>query len=120
MMFLFVFFFKQSTAYELRISDWSSDVCSSDLQRHAALHYYASDQQEARWRRPVAVQGPERQIPVRRVRRHGQGRGPGLRRLLLAEAGPERAGDRQSVVEGKGGCVSVDPEGRRSIKQKKT
>src|SRR3546814_2980290 len=28
---LFVFFFKQKTAYELRISDWSSDVCSSDL-----------------------------------------------------------------------------------------
>src|SRR3546814_2188032 len=26
-----VFFFKQKTAYELRISDWSSDVCSSDL-----------------------------------------------------------------------------------------
>src|SRR3546814_7646811 len=30
-MFLFVFFFKQKTAYEMRISDWSSDVCSSDL-----------------------------------------------------------------------------------------
>src|SRR3546814_395405 len=29
--FLNVFFFKQKTAYELRISDWSSDVCSSDL-----------------------------------------------------------------------------------------
>src|SRR3546814_5854506 len=28
---LFCFFFKQKTAYELRISDWSSDVCSSDL-----------------------------------------------------------------------------------------
>src|SRR3546814_4076068 len=27
------FFFKQKTAYELRISDWSSDVCSSDLPR---------------------------------------------------------------------------------------
>src|SRR3546814_4683998 len=27
----FFFFFKQKTAYELRISDWSSDVCSSDL-----------------------------------------------------------------------------------------
>src|SRR3546814_3263091 len=26
------FFFKQKTAYEMRISDWSSDVCSSDLQ----------------------------------------------------------------------------------------
>src|SRR3546814_8148240 len=31
---LFFFFFKQKTAYELRISDWSSDVCSSDLRRH--------------------------------------------------------------------------------------
>src|SRR3546814_797176 len=28
---LFLFFFKQKTAYEMRISDWSSDVCSSDL-----------------------------------------------------------------------------------------
>src|SRR3546814_1367274 len=30
MLYLF-FFFKQKTAYEMRISDWSSDVCSSDL-----------------------------------------------------------------------------------------
>src|SRR3546814_7415112 len=32
-LFLFIgfFFFKQKTAYEMRISDWSSDVCSSDL-----------------------------------------------------------------------------------------
>src|SRR3546814_7394530 len=30
----FVFFFKQKTAYEMRISDWSSDVCSSDLAHH--------------------------------------------------------------------------------------
>src|SRR3546814_2073539 len=29
--FSFFFFFKQKTAYEMRISDWSSDVCSSDL-----------------------------------------------------------------------------------------
>src|SRR3546814_6629036 len=31
--FRWFFFFKQKTAYEMRISDWSSDVCSSDLQR---------------------------------------------------------------------------------------
>src|SRR3546814_8525456 len=31
MCFRFFFFFKQKTAYEMRISDWSSDVCSSDL-----------------------------------------------------------------------------------------
>src|SRR3546814_9924856 len=30
-LYLFFFFFKQKTAYEMRISDWSSDVCSSDL-----------------------------------------------------------------------------------------
>src|SRR3546814_10086255 len=30
------FFFKQKTAYEMRISDWSSDVCSSDLHLQAA------------------------------------------------------------------------------------
>src|SRR3546814_8160787 len=29
---VFFFFFKQKTAYEMRISDWSSDVCSSDLE----------------------------------------------------------------------------------------
>src|SRR3546814_6517884 len=34
MLFCF-FFFKQKTAYEMRISDWSSDVCSSDLAKIA-------------------------------------------------------------------------------------
>src|SRR3546814_1944221 len=33
LLFFVFFFFKQKTAYEMRISDWSSDVCSSDLQR---------------------------------------------------------------------------------------
>src|SRR3546814_17178930 len=31
--YIMFFFFKQKTAYEIRISDWSSDVCSSDLER---------------------------------------------------------------------------------------
>src|SRR3546814_2342501 len=35
---LFFFFFKQKTAYEMRISDWSSDVCSSDLCRGGHCH----------------------------------------------------------------------------------
>src|SRR3546814_3135112 len=33
LLLLLFFFFKQKTAYEMRISDWSSDVCSSDLFR---------------------------------------------------------------------------------------
>src|SRR3546814_1728149 len=32
---VFVIFFKQKTAYDMRISDWSSDVCSSDLRLYA-------------------------------------------------------------------------------------
>src|SRR3546814_10299264 len=32
LVFSYCFFFKQKTAYEMRISDWSSDVCSSDLE----------------------------------------------------------------------------------------
>src|SRR3546814_7905964 len=35
--FFFFFFFKQKTAYEMRISDWSSDVCSSDLIAYRSL-----------------------------------------------------------------------------------
>src|SRR3546814_8222122 len=45
--FGFIFFFKQKTAYEMRISDWSSDVCSSDL-----LVYVAS---RTRWESDSAL-----------------------------------------------------------------
>src|SRR3546814_14789309 len=42
---LVIFFFKQKTAYEMRISDWSSDVCSSDLSadREVAVHALARE-----------------------------------------------------------------------------
>src|SRR3546814_8943435 len=43
MLRLSFFFFKQKTAYEMRISDWSSDVCSSDLQRRDAEDVDAVD-----------------------------------------------------------------------------
>src|SRR3546814_2540943 len=36
---MFFFFFKQKTAYEMRISDWSSDVCSSDLRGHRGANH---------------------------------------------------------------------------------
>src|SRR3546814_6095152 len=57
---LFVFFFKQKTAYEMRISDWSSDVCSSDLTpagRVGALICYDKAFPEAA--RALAVDGAE-------------------------------------------------------------
>src|SRR3546814_8868806 len=43
-MWLF-FFFKQKTAYEMRISDWSSDVCSSDLHSHVRRQQQPADDQ---------------------------------------------------------------------------
>src|SRR6059058_3771831 len=36
--FVFFFFFKQKTAYEMSLRDWSSDVCSSDLNSWSRLH----------------------------------------------------------------------------------
>src|SRR3546814_2685849 len=41
------FFFKQKTAYEMRISDWSSDVCSSDLPAEPAHHEHATPADDA-------------------------------------------------------------------------
>src|SRR3546814_1271546 len=61
---LCVFFFKQKTAYEMRISDWSSDVCSSDLPRLRSVNSPASEYLEpvaARFSRPVH---PRRSPPL--------------------------------------------------------
>src|SRR3546814_3876323 len=53
---VFFFFFKQKTAYEMRISDWSSDVCSSDLAlsylRGVELQAYRREI-EAIWNQPT-------------------------------------------------------------------
>src|SRR3546814_9587166 len=69
---LFLFFFKQKTAYEMRISDWSSDVCSSDLDPH---------------RRPGAIIGqavPRRKAVDGQVgRKKGRGVGNGLHRCVV-------------------------------------
>src|SRR3546814_2266603 len=43
----FFFFFKQKTAYEMRISDWSSDVCSSDLPEGARVAVQVEKSPEA-------------------------------------------------------------------------
>src|SRR3546814_11116328 len=44
MWIMYVFLFKQKTAYEMRISDWSSDVCSSDLSNGAPARLPSADQ----------------------------------------------------------------------------
>src|SRR3546814_6075457 len=66
--FVFFFFFKQKTAYEMRISDWSSDVCSSDL--------VGPDRAAAAWLRgpgPRAQLGPPRALSAALRRRQHAG-----------------------------------------------
>src|SRR3546814_4365751 len=102
---------QQQTAYELRISDWSADVCSSDL-------------------RPPAA-GGRLTGGCRHAQLRGLRRGPGNRGPEGAEAdgtaapqphalllpGRGRAADaRKSVVSGKRVSVRVDLGGRRIIK----
>src|SRR3546814_1491878 len=57
---MFFFFFKQKTAYEMRISDWSSDVCSSDLHDPTSQSILLTD--DAAFADAVAA-AVERQIP---------------------------------------------------------
>src|SRR3546814_8656768 len=66
-MWLFsVFFFKQKTAYEMRISDWSSDVCSSDLLQCLQVHGTAQDlpSNDKSWRARDAQRLRQGQVAV--------------------------------------------------------
>src|SRR3546814_4594480 len=66
--YLFVFFFfKQKTAYEMRISDWSSDVCSSDLQvmESTVSDYSASGTKRRRTGSTLPAIAPSNVYPCR-------------------------------------------------------
>src|SRR3546814_11133330 len=70
----FFFFFKQKTAYEMRISDWSSDVCSSDLLLRLRRSYYESFAMAARGDPENCLKPYHRRSDVgtRHSFRHGQ------------------------------------------------
>src|SRR3546814_19727698 len=106
------------TAYEMRISDWSSDVCSSDLRavlqpdhhgRHPcnAMHSPAPCSASS----PCPPAAPS---ATNRCRRSPQP--PPRRRLSRPKS---RRTDRKSVVKGKSVSVRVEHGGRRNIKKKK-
>src|SRR3546814_8168288 len=92
---LIFFFFKQKTAYDMRISDWSSDVCSSDLK--SDMLDFADFIAINKFDRKGAADA------LRDVRKQYQ-----------------RNRDRTSVVSGQSVSVRVDLGGRRIIKQKTT
>src|SRR3546814_15295227 len=100
------FCFKQKTAYEMRISDWSSDVCSSDLTlRRLPGLSVANDQGEGRY---LTVRGVSPDLL--NVTLNGQ---------TAAAPAPDsrQVKDRKSVVSGRSVSVRVDLGGRRLYKQ---
>src|SRR3546814_2568574 len=98
------FFFKQKTAYELRISDWSSDVCSSDLIGH-------DPSPRRRCRKTPAERARARFPRGTGTRPQRAGR---LWRRTIADDAQRR--DRKRVVEGNRGSVPGDFGGARRIK----
>src|SRR3546814_13507854 len=130
---LFVFFFKQKTAYEMLISDWSSDVCSSDLEPNGNIGEARIERSDAVHRK-LRLQG---QICVARckdIRRRGGDeavRSEGCLKIgrVVAEdiVGPalderpipREERDRKSVGSGRGVSVRVESGGRSAIQKKK-
>src|SRR3546814_11934928 len=145
MVHFYFFFFKQKTAYEMRISDWSSDVCSSDLEGHGhgrhvgwldggygpfgrryGRHAHAGERPFLSSR--TCQDGP---LYARGGKRRGGGHGSWIgrrhaaqpARLQFRAAGqagsPRPDEDRKSGVQGKSVSVRVYIGGRRILKKKK-
>src|SRR3546814_17885908 len=113
-------FFKQKTAYEMRISDWSSDVCSSDLlgddllDVHAALAEQLAIEEHARHRQHFALfdlvleqRAVDRDVfDIRVENRHQIQRLEHVRAVLAAqrEIGIETIGPLQALEIGRASC----------------
>src|SRR3546814_17814203 len=140
--FLLLFFFTQKTAYEMRISDWSSDVCSSDL-LHNVKHALVGADLELLARLLVDVRATvDRELfDARRKGNRTADKGAGAAggvgdvagRLIehamierleanadvavhcsCTDAKEPKTPDRTSVVKGKSGAVRGDLGGRRT------
>src|SRR3546814_4025510 len=96
-MLFFFLFFKQKTAYEMRISDWSSDVCSSDLSAGQSADFSACRRKRGVGARNVQELGPGRGLqPVLPAGLLGRGQ---LLRYRGQRRDPDgrRAGDRREL-----------------------
>src|SRR3546814_2638068 len=114
--YVLFFFFKQKTAYEMRISDWSSDVCSSDLHSgsKATMTVRVDGSGRAVHDGPqVEIGGNERYISVSRAEFKKIVRGEGRIEPLQ-----ERLPRSEERRVGKECVIRVDLGGRRIIKQK--
>src|SRR3546814_10368618 len=102
------FLFKQKTAYEMRISDWSSDVCSSDLPVSNA-----PARPQAECRHPGGLENQHQRSSSPPPRNGGRW----VRNHRTAWRITSSSVDRKSVVKGKSVSVRVDLGGRRIIQK---
>src|SRR3546814_7144378 len=110
-----IYFFKQKTAYDMRISDWSSDVCSSDLIASLEGGYHGTDWQlHPRRKRRLHRRNPhpdasrQGEYPPLRARQREGARPPGQRIGRRVRGGLDQGGarDRRGISE---------PQARRSV-----
>src|SRR3546814_8813907 len=112
---MYIVFFKQKTAYEMRISDWSSDVCSSDLRSgpcgatpssQQATHLIEGDRilrPEGEQSRPVeasVVIAPLQNRPSR-CRELPLDGGPAVFRMFVERPGKQGSGERRRTPDRK-------------------
>src|SRR3546814_11677152 len=97
------FFFKQKTAYEMRISDWSADVCSSDLP------YSFPKKSERLIKLAKWIEASGKFEDVAKL----------LAQYRIPEMQQASTGDRKSVAQGKSASVRLDLGGRRIMKKKR-
>src|SRR3546814_4522748 len=110
-MYVFVFF-KQKTAYEMRISDWSSDVCSSDLRGVAEVRKSAIHRGLQGTRRAQRAPPPRRRSEIARRDRRVGGQscaGPRLSRQAARRSGDDRDAEDDAAGEG---IADREPRGR--------
>src|SRR3546814_9093803 len=113
-----VFFFcKQKTAYEMRISEWSSDVCSSDLVMFCSESLATVSARTTIGRSDGKVNFAAEATSGKASKTSKTSSKMGFARNPFTTMLQNR--DRKSVVEGKSVSVRVDLGGRRSIKKKK-
>src|SRR3546814_15409624 len=129
---MYFFFFKQKTAYEMRISDWSSDVCSSDLDQSPPRHAkFGSPRKNSRTRtgRPskpdslkIAV-GRKRHVPPARCGLHAfdeRLNSPPFRQGRIFRTSLTQADELvKSVVQLRGAVARCFQTGRASCRERR-
>src|SRR3546814_14892584 len=117
-MMCYVFFFKQKTAYEMRISDWSSDVCSSDLGMMNSPRPMRIAMPATGSHGVPAIDAATNTVPqTGGVMVHSSAY-QNTNIWACSSGRPSLTRDRKSVVSGKRVSVLVDLGGRRIIKKK--